>query len=135
MSNTSEPVDYRPKVCKGEKGRLINIQDNPRNVEEVDYMRDFQNCMGGPAKAEEAIELFAKLNNGDNGQKIMADGFLSTLITTKKVTKRMLAAVFKIGTTRIKRSRDRKSKRTDHARLNGNQVRHTSAKYFASDFD
>ena len=55
MSNTSDPVDYRPKVCKGEKGRLINVQDNPRNVEEVDYMRDFQNCMGGPAKVEEAI--------------------------------------------------------------------------------
>ena len=86
MSNTSDPVDYRPKVCKGEKGILINVQDNPRNVEEVDYMRDFQNCMGGPAKAEEAIELFTKLNNGDNGQKIMAGGFLSTLITTKKVT-------------------------------------------------
>ena len=98
-------------------------------------MRDFQNCMGGPAKAEEAIELFAKLNNRDKGQEIMADGFLTTLITTKKVTKRMLAAVFKIGTTRIKRSRDRKSKRTDHARLNGNQVSHTSAKYFASNFD
>lgn len=52
----------------------------------------------------------------------MADGFISTLIVTKKIKKRTLAFILKIGTGRIKRNRDRKSKITDYAHLNGSQV-------------
>jgi hypothetical protein len=41
-------VDAQFKVRKGDKGRLINAQDNPRPKVECDYDKDFENCMGGP---------------------------------------------------------------------------------------
>lgn len=116
-------VDSRFKVHKGEKGRLINAPDNPRPIIQKDYAKDFENFMGGPDQAASAIELFNKLNTGDKNQRIMADGFISTLIATNKIKKRTLAFVLKVGTGRIKRNRDRKSKLTDYAHQNGNQVR------------
>jgi hypothetical protein len=115
-------VDARFKVRKGDKGKLTNFQDNPRPNVECDYEKDFENCMGGPDKAASAIELFKKLNSGDKNQRIMADGFISTLIVTKKIKKRTLAFILKIGTGRIKRNRDQKSRLTDYAHLNGSQV-------------
>jgi hypothetical protein len=57
----------------------------------------------------------------------MADGFISTLIVTNKIKKRTLEAVFKIGTGRIKRNRDRKSKLIDYAHLNGSQIQITAS--------
>jgi hypothetical protein len=124
-------VDAQFKVRKGDKGRLINAQDNPRPKVECDYDKDFENCMGGPDKAASANELFNKLNSGDKNQKIMADGFISTLIVTNKIKKRTLAAVFKIGTGRIKRNRDRKSKLTDYVHLNGSQIQITASDLIA----
>jgi hypothetical protein len=114
--------DKRLKVHKGEKGRLINFHDQPRQVNEVDHMRSFEICMGSQEKAQSTIELFTKLNNGDKNQKIMADGLISTLITTNNVTNRTLAFVFKIGTGRIKRNRDKRSKLSEYEHLNGSQV-------------
>ena len=112
-------VDSKFKVIKGEKGRLINKHDNPRKVVEPDYAKDFESCTGGPDQAQSIIELFNKLNDGDKNQKIMVDGIIANLLTTTDVNKRTLSFVVKIGTGRIKRIRDGKSKQTDFAHLSG----------------
>jgi hypothetical protein len=82
----------------------------------------FESCTGGPDQAQSIIELFNKLNDGDKNQKIMADGIIANLLTTTDVNKRTLSFVLKIGTGRIKRIRDGKSKQTDCAHLNEKQV-------------
>jgi hypothetical protein len=115
-------VDARFKVRKGDKGRLINSHENPRRKVECDYDKDFEKCMGGPDQAASAVELYNKLNSGDKNQKIMADGFISTLIATNNMKKRTLAIVLKIGIGCIKRNRYHKSKLTDYAHLNESQV-------------
>jgi hypothetical protein len=112
-------VDARFKVRKGYKGRLINAHENPRRKKECDYDKDFEKCMGGPDQAASAIDLCNKLNSGDKNQKIITGGFISTLIATNNMKKRTLAFVLKIGTGRIKRNRDHKSKLTDYAHPTG----------------
>lgn len=121
-SKTALLQDSRLKVHKGEKGRLITAQDNPRLLKEDDPMIEFERCLGGHEKAKECLKIFEEMNDGDQNQKIMADGIILDLIRLHKVSKRTLALVLKIGSGRIKRIRDGKSKVTDHVHLNGNQV-------------
>lgn len=122
LSKTSPLEDTRLKVHKGDKGRLINNHDNPRLLLDDDPMIEFQKCLGGPEQAQDTIDLFNRFNKGDKNQKMMADGLISNLLLTYKVSKRAIASVLKIGSGRIKRNRDGKSKQTDHVHLNGNQV-------------
>ena len=132
MSKTSPLQDARLKVYKREKGRLINAHDNPRLLKDDDPMIEFERCLGGAEQAKDIIDLFNSYNGGDKNQKIMADGVISTLIRNFKVSKRAIAAALKIGTGRIKRNRDGKSKQTDHVHLNGNQVRCRSSDFLHS---
>ena len=78
--------DSRLKVYKGEKGRLINVQDNPRLLKDDDPMIEFERRLGGREQAKDTIELFKQLNDGDKHQKAMADGIITTLIITISLT-------------------------------------------------
>ena len=111
---------------------MINVHDNPRVLKDDDPMIEFERCLGGTEQAKDIIDLFNSYNEGDKNQKIMADGVVSTLIRNYKVSKRAIAAALKIGTGRIKRNRDGKSKKTDHVHLNGNQVRYRSSDFLQS---
>lgn len=123
MSSKNLPLqDSRLRVHKGEKGRLITAHDNPRMLQDDDPMVEFVRCLGGEDKAKVMLARFKMYNEGDKGQKTMADGLITTMITQNKVTKRTLAAVLKVGSGRIKRIRDGKSKTVDYGHLNGNQV-------------
>jgi hypothetical protein len=127
MSSKTSPLqDSRLKVHKGEKGRLITAHDNPRLLKEDDPMLEFERCFGGREQAIEYIEYFKKINAGDKHQKAVADGIITSLIIVHKLSKRAIASVLKVGTGRIKRNRDGKSKQTNHVHLNGNQVHGTT---------
>ena len=130
LSKTSPLQDSRLKVYKGEKGRLINAHDNPRLLKEDDPMMEFERCLGGREQARDTIEIFKQLNGGDKHQKAMADGIITTLIVSHKLSKRTVASVLKVGTGRIKRNRDGKTKQTDHVHLNENQMHDTTSNYF-----
>ena len=73
-----------------------------------------------------------ELNDGDNNQKMMADGIIPNLIKMHKVPRRTLALVLKVGSGHNKQIRDGKSKVSDHVHLNGNQVRYISSDYILS---
>ena len=126
LSKTMPLQDSRLKVYKGEKGRLINVQDNPRLLKDDDPMIEFERRLGGREQAKDTIELFKQLNGGDKHQKAMADGIITTLIVTHKLSKHAVVSVLKVGTGRIKRNRDGKTKQTNHIHLNGYQVHDTT---------
>ena len=92
-------------------------------------MIDFEKCLGGEEQVKLCLENFVELNDGDNNQKMMADGIISNLIKMHKGPRRSLALVLKVGSGHNKQIRDGKSKVSDHVRQNDNQVRYISSDY------
>ena len=67
-------------VRKGEKGRLITAQTNPRQRVDRDCWDEFQTALGSEEKALDMRERFRHFNRKNKHERSMADGMVYALI-------------------------------------------------------
>jgi hypothetical protein len=117
-------IEYqRFLVKKAGKGRLVTAHSNPRQTVVRNYVKEFNEALGGSDKGEEMVHRFQRLNEGSVADSMMSDGIIYTLIHQYSLGRVILQQVLGIGTGRYLRVREGSAKNIDYKHLNGLQVR------------
>ena len=105
-----EIEDQRFLVKKAGKGRLVTAHSNPRQTVVRNYVKEFNEALGGSDKGEEMVHRFKRLNEGSVADSMMSDGIIYTLIHQYSLGRVILQQVLGIGTGRYLRVREGSAK-------------------------
>lgn len=89
-------------VKKGEKGRLITAQSNPRTLAIRNHWDEFKTALGSEEKALDMAQRFRDLNSAGARDSLMADGIICTLIHQHQLGRVVLLQVWELELDVIK---------------------------------
>ena len=103
-------------IIRGPKGKLSTVHDNPRIKKEKSPLLEFEESVGGEEAAERLLDQYKRMDTTER-----QDTFITSMFLQYPVTDRVVKNVFKIGSSRLERLKNSRTKRKPGG-LNGSEV-------------